>query len=319
MRSTPSLRSARAMGEFLFLRYANWRTLLKFRWTGSAPRDLVATSRRELYPAWAPMGDQFVYVTDRRGDEEIWLSSKKEGWQRPLVSQSDLPSGTRYQFVAPVWSPDGSRIAYSAGGRVWISSIAGGPATPLVASGLVPTWSPDGSWIGFVELVGNKEYLCKQKVGSSMPPVRINEATGQFRPAWSPDGKWITIQLPEGFGLISPDGKEKKIIFRGNLGVGSACGWSRDPSTLYLGYVKDQNLILSAFNVQTGTEKKISNLGAARFSYFSGNSLLLNEAPDGKSLAGSFLRPDADIWMIEGVQPPPDFWHRLVSLPTRAQ
>jgi len=258
-------------------------------------------------------------VTDRRGDEEIWLSSRKEGWHRPLVSQSDLPAANRYQFVAPVWSPDGSRIAYSAGGGIWISSIAGGPATPLLSSGFDPTWAPDGNWIGFVEVAGNKGYLSKQKVGSSMPPVRVSQAAGQFRPAWSPDGKWITIQLPEGFGIISPDGKEKKILFHGNPGLGSACGWSHEPSILYLAYLKDQNLILSAFDVRTGAERKVSNLGAARFSYFSTYSLLLSEAPDGKSLAGSFLRPDADIWMIEGIQPPPDFWHRLFWRPGKTQ
>jgi Tol biopolymer transport system component len=288
---------------------------------GSAPRDLVATSRRELNPAWSPVAEQFVYVTDRRGDLEIWLASRKEGWHRPVVTQKDLPPDKQHWIVAPVWAPDGSRIAYASPPSIWISPIAGGPATPLLGEGVnvgCPTWSPDGTWIAFRENVENKLFLCKQKVGSKEPHIRVSEAAGGFRPAWSPDGTWITIQLPEGFGIVSPDGRRTKVIFRGYPGTGSACGWSRDSSILYLAYSKGQNLILSGFDVRSGAERKIVDLGTElRFSYFLIDSALLSEAPDGKSLAGSLLRTSSDIWMLEGVAPPPDFRQRLFWRPGR--
>jgi dipeptidyl aminopeptidase/acylaminoacyl peptidase len=54
------------------------------------------------------------------------------------------------------WSPDGSRVAYVAGGQLWVSDARGGGArriTNLVggASGLV--WSPTGTHVAFVSTV----------------------------------------------------------------------------------------------------------------------------------------------------------------------
>ncbi len=311
-------------GRILITQARTIESIVEIPLDGSPPRDLLATSRRQLDPAWSPIGEQLVYVTNARGDDEIWLMSRKEGWRRPLVTQGDLPLGNKYSFVQPVWSPDGSRIAYGDGrGEIWVSPLAGGPATPVLPKGIFgdnPTWSPDGSWIAFSQFLDNRSYLNKQKVGSNAPPIRIAEAASgeiRFRTAWSPDGKWITIQFPEGFGVISPDGKNRKVILRGRLGLGSACGWSRDSSRLYLAYLKSQNLILSAFDIRTGAERTIVDLGEKRFSYLSTNSALLSEAPDGKSLAGSFWTDSAEIWMIEGVKPPPDFWRRLFWRPDR--
>ena len=54
----------------------------------------------------------------------------------------------------PAWSPDGGRIAYTAGGDIWIVQAAGGPAVNLTrdhpGADRGPAWSPDGGQIAFV-------------------------------------------------------------------------------------------------------------------------------------------------------------------------
>ena len=50
------------------------------------------------------------------------------------------------------WSPDGSRIAFSASGAIHVMDAATGQIDTLADSPLVdlsPVWSPDGAWIAF--------------------------------------------------------------------------------------------------------------------------------------------------------------------------
>jgi Tol biopolymer transport system component len=141
--------------------------------------------------------------------------------------------------------------------------------------------------------------------------VVIRRAVGPWLPRWSPDGKWITIQLPEGFGIISPDGARTKVLYKGVLDWGSACGWSRDGSTLYLAYLTPQGRVLSAFNVATGAERRLRDLGPLHFSYFALNSTGLSPSPDGKSLAASTWSVRFEPWILDGLEPPRTFWGRL--------
>ena len=103
---------------------------------GSPPRTLLSTSRWEAMPAWSSAHEQFVYVTNRSGPEEIWLKSQREGWTRPLVTARDFPNAATRWFMAPVFSPDGTRIAYTRVGTetaaaIWITPISGGSPVRL--------------------------------------------------------------------------------------------------------------------------------------------------------------------------------------------
>src|SRR5215210_3639491 len=60
-------------------------------------------------------------------------------------------------YECPTWSPDGSRIAYGRGSRVWIMNADGSNKTQItndVAN--CPSWSPDGSKIAFHRSDGNR-------------------------------------------------------------------------------------------------------------------------------------------------------------------
>src|SRR5262249_55838135 len=128
---------------------------------GSAIHDLLATSQNEFWPAWAPDGSQFAYITDRTGQHEIWLKSMQQGWERLVVTSKDFPDHAN-DFDNLHFSPDGQRIAYQNGfgGQysIWISNLAGGAPFKLAPADYyqdAPVWSPDAQWIAYVNRNGN--------------------------------------------------------------------------------------------------------------------------------------------------------------------
>lgn len=279
---------------------------------GSPIQPLLPGLRREQYPSWSPVAEQISFVTDQRGAPEIWLASRKEGWQRPIVTQRDFPpeQGPR-QFVSPAFSPQGTRIAYMSKGAIWVSPVAGGPPV-RICDGYSPTWSPDGVWLAFVNNPrATTTTLMKVRVGRPQELVTICSSARRWLPRWSPDGKWITAQLSGGFGVISPDGTQSKVLYKGVLDWGSACGWSREGSILYLAYLTAHGRVLSAFNIVTGAEQRVRDLGYLHFSYYAYLSAGLSPSPDGKSLAASTLNLRFEPWVLDGLEPPRPFWMRL--------
>lgn len=267
---------------------------------GSPPRALLATSRQEGLPSWAPAGSQLAYVTDREGPRGIWLYSPGEGTSRPLVTTRDFEHRIRV-FDSPSFSPDGRRIAYQAqseSGDLWISSVAGGPPVRLVKGGAdSPTWSPDGHWIAY--LLGNpiQARLLKVAVGPATEPVELAELAFDWQhPQWSPKGDWISCLTAEGLTLVSPDGKQKRLLLAGK-GLNPQ-GWSRDGTKIYGLYDDARNhTLLAAIDVASARLTTLGDVGPHATYY--GFSL----SPDGKSFATTLARDTSDIWILDGLAP----------------
>jgi len=99
----------------------------------------------------------------------------------------------------PVWSPDGSKIAFvaaEAGGFSLKVMPASGGGSTTVATGVLedrPSWSPDGSQLAFSKSAGTppQPYLFVVPSGGGAP-VQVSQVTGTH-PSWSPDGKKIAF------------------------------------------------------------------------------------------------------------------------------
>src|SRR5207245_486788 len=186
---------------------------------GEGPvRTLLGSSRTEQMADASPAAPQLVYVTDRRGVPEVWITSLAEGWERPLFTPESFPvDGAPAQvFLGPVFSPDGRRVAVAAKGNsqvhIYTAFVSGG--TPVLAVsdtshfGGTPTWSPDGNWIAFSRLMDNSLMLSKVRPGSGEPPVDLGSITADPVPVWSPAGDWIAASDDrQKLTLFSPDGK----------------------------------------------------------------------------------------------------------------
>jgi len=69
-------------------------------------------------------------------------------------NQTALTSETS-ECLNPKWSPDGTKIAYTGTGGIWVMNADGSNQTHLTTDNInayQPTWSPDGTKIAFVTL-----------------------------------------------------------------------------------------------------------------------------------------------------------------------
>jgi serine/threonine protein kinase len=280
---------------------------------GSPLTDLLATDWSQRFGAWSRDGAEFVYVSDRSGEEGVWVASANRSWQRQVVAARDISAQARASFRSPEFSPDGKRLAYVGGLRVWVSAVSGGRATavtPASETAITPTWSADGLWIAYREGTALK----KVRVGSSAAPVSIGK-TEPVPIVWSPDGKWITLGFDGGIGIVSPDGSQRRLlIHRPFAGYTASLGWSRDGALLYLFDQVGDNYRLTAVDVARGTEHVIHEYPPTDYRY--GELYLASgrmyPSGDGKSLLASRGLVGSSVWLMEGVEPPRSLLQRLL-------
>jgi Tol biopolymer transport system component len=274
----------------------------------AAVTSVIATQPGEEMPAWAVRESAMVYVTDRDGENEIWM--RKPGQpDRPLVTPRDFPPGTTQGFMAPSLSPDATRVIYGhleLGGQsgLWMSAVAGGPPVRLVKSAGDDTpgsWSPDGHWFVYRRLHDGRASLNKVKTtGGAELEVLKADVKGTWVPVWSPANDWI-LYTESGVKLISPDGQTTRDL---STTTAVACAFSADGKTIYclrqpaaLG-----RLELFSMSVVGGPEKTMGTLAPEYLpSATFGPSLRLSLTPDGKSLTYGTLRSTSNLWLMDGL------------------
>src|SRR5262249_23421310 len=171
------------------------------------------------------------------GNHDTRRAPRDGSLERPLVTRGSFQDATLLISGVSV-SPDGRRVAYQrrgpSGFKIWISAVAGGPAVQLVLDDSyqdAPTWSPDGDWIPYAPARGGRRAVSKVGGGAGEPPLVLKAGiVYPSNPKWSPNGAYITCETPDGFSVVSADGKEARVLAEE---APLAHAWSRDSRSLY--------------------------------------------------------------------------------------
>jgi len=131
-------------------------------------------------------------ISPGSGGEDIWVFDVERDVGSRLTFDEASDTG-------PVWSPDGSRIAFAssrdAGEGIYVRTASGrGAAELLYASEqriTVEDWSPDGKHIAFNSTVGKADlwiFAVDEGEASSFITGEFDEGYGRF----SPDSSWLS-------------------------------------------------------------------------------------------------------------------------------
>jgi Tol biopolymer transport system component len=117
----------------------------------------------------------------------------------------------------PVWSPDGSEIAFTRGGDLWVMNAGGTnqrQLTNTAAQERTPAYGPDGR-IAFVRDNGTGSAIWVMNGDGTGQTQLTATAVGGEHPAWSPDGQLIAFDSgllgsgQSGIYTMAPDGSNQ--------------------------------------------------------------------------------------------------------------
>ena len=158
-----------------------------------ATRNLTQSSSahdREI--AWSTDGKRVAYVSDRSGEEELYVQA--QDGNDPAVQ---VTSGSTARYYAPRWSRDDKRIAFSDNrGRLYVIEMATKRRVTIANDPADLSqdyrWSPDGQFLGFSLNDSNGfsgVYIWSVADGKSrrITPQFFNAQS----PAWAPNGELL--------------------------------------------------------------------------------------------------------------------------------
>ncbi len=204
---------------------------------GGSPRQLTDDAYKDRNPRWSPDGSRILFYSNRGGRYEAWtILPDGSGLERIASVEGDL--------YAPIWSPDGKRLACGLGfGAAALLDLEPEGKTPpeilpTVAPGqyfAVSSWSPDGR-----RLAG----VAQEESGASLPGiVAYAPDTGRYErlndrgsaPVWLPDSRRL-VYLDGGrvFLLDAGTGRSQEVDAPPPGSTYTKAGVSPDGRSLYL-------------------------------------------------------------------------------------
>lgn len=180
---------------------------------GGPAQPLLTGMAFESQPVHSPDGRHFAFVSDRGGNENLWLAAADGTQLRALTALED-----NTEFSSPAWSADGSavfatRLRPDTGvAELWLHKITTGEARRIApeehgagvakeqrANALGAAASPDGRHVYYASrrgfFVTDRPFapwtIMRRDLADGTEQVVVTAAGGAVRPALSPDGRQL--------------------------------------------------------------------------------------------------------------------------------
>jgi serine/threonine-protein kinase len=291
--------------------YPKAADLLVWLDANGASESLPLPPDRYLWPRFSPDGTKIVYGTGTLGDLRLWVYDIALAVRQPLT--------TTGEHLAPVWSPDGRRIAFSrlVGGIAWVGlfTVAADGSEQLqriagidgIQGAHASSWSIDNR-LAFVGTPAETRSalggVWTLRIDGISHPERFGSTESQaLAPDFSPDGKWIAYTSqerspageytrPEIYVRQFPDsGPEYQISSDG----GDSPLWSRDGRQLFYVFRAGPGEPLRVMVVDVATDPTFTR-GKPRLLFEGpyagcGPARCYDVSPDGKRFVAVRLAP----------------------------
>ena len=234
---------AAGLAALLLVAGALWyrRTGAPVATNGGKWEQLTFFTDSVVYPALSPDGKMLTFL---RGGDSFLGQGQVEVKMLPNGEPVQLTHDDRMK-LAPVFSSDGSRIAYGtvAPWETWEVGVLGGEPKLMMKNSSSLTWIDGGKRVLFSEV----------RSGLHMGLVTADEGRGQIRDVYwpanergmvhhsyiSPDGQWVLLVTMDELGNLTPclvvpfkgEGKERWVGPEGGTCTGGA--WSPDGRWVY--------------------------------------------------------------------------------------
>jgi Tol biopolymer transport system component len=164
----------------------------------SPPVAAIASTRGDYIPNLSPNGLQVAFLSNRSGEQEVWVAAPDGSNAVQLTSMGVTPG-------FPRWSPDGRLIVFHGDpdGRGDVLSVPAGGGKPITLTtntpgGAFPSFSRDGRWIYLSSNTQTGESRIWKMPASGGAAVQVTNSVGA-----------IAIESPDGRDLYYIEGAER--------------------------------------------------------------------------------------------------------------